>query len=412
MLYFDANGGSRPRLEALSALDLLIQERHRLGNPSSIHTAGQRSRSYLSSARRDILRFLDLREDQVKLVFTSGGTESCNLMVLGFLSELPASAHIVSSSIEHPAMLETLRYLGGRGFGVSLVDPRPSGYVQPDELIAHVRESTELVTLMGANNETGAIQPIVETARRLRGSGYRGLIVSDCAQLFGKSDVSGRALIEAGVDAFSISGPKLGSISGIGAVILATSTKSCREFIPQIRGGSQEFSLRGGSENLYGIVSLGAVCRKLAETGDSEVARLVALRELFWKLLQENCEPVEPVISTAPEDSSAKCLSNTLSVRFPSCRGDDLVVALDLHGLQASTGSACASGKQGESHVLLSMGLTKSQAREVVRFSFDYDATEDSIREASRIVRTCVRLARDNHSSVDGAAAETEHRVS
>ena len=240
---------------------------------------------------------------------------------------------------------------------------------------------------MSANNETGVIQPVAEIAKSLRGNNYHGLIVSDFTQCIGKSDVSAAELFDAGVDAISISGHKIGALSGIGAMIYQKSN-ICRFFDSLILGGPQEKGFRGGTENLLGAISFGEATKELASTVEGETKSRTALRELFWSELSAN-------ISGLKRYGSEPLLSNTLLVGFIACNGGDLVASLDISGVAASTGSACSSGKQGVSETVKAIEPDETFRKEVVRFSLDWNTSEDDIREAVSVISNCVNSIRD-----------------
>lgn len=401
MIYLDANATSRIRPQAEAALRDLLNQASEVRNPSSIHQPGQKARTLLRNAREAVRRFLLVdRLSDVRLVFTSGGTEACNQMIFGFLgSQLilgQQKGHIVTSSIEHPAVLEPLLMLEQNGWSISRVNPGADGRVEVKSMISAVREDTALVSLMTANNETGAVQPVCALASSLRDSGFRGLVVSDMTQALSKTKISAADLFEAGVDAIALSGHKLGTPSGIGALVYQGGCEDrCLSLSPHVVGGSQEQGYRAGTENLFGAVALGAVAEEILHTLDQDLSNRTVLRERMWKRLSSaNLGAVR----LSPEDGESEeaCLSNTLLVRFPGCRGDDMVVALDLNGVAASAGSACSSGTQKASHVTCAMGLDSESAREAIRLSLDWDVSEEQIDRASEIIINTVRLTRED----------------
>lgn len=333
------------------------------------------------------------KKSDSEVIFTSGGTEACNQLILGFLSELTTlakhPAHIISSSIEHPAILECLKLLESSGWEISYIDPEPSGIVDPKKFLSELRTSTALVNLMLVNNETGALQPVEELAASLRGSNYSGPIVSDCTQAVSKINFSVADLFEAGVTAVAVSAHKLGALSGIGAIVVSKSGKSlCYPYYPLLRGGPQEKRFRGGTENLLASICFGVVCDELLESLSKEIERKTNCKNLLLAEIKSRTAYAECI---TPERSN----SNTLMIRFPEVRGDDLVVALDLNGVAASTGSACSSGRQEVSHVLKSMGLSKESAKEVIRLSLDWDINEEQVISAAEIISKCVEDARN-----------------
>ena len=388
-LYFDANAGSTLRPAAVAAITELVRVDGEFRNPSSVHSSGRNARALLSSARAAILKFVGAPSDST-LVFTSGGTESCNLMLFGYLPlAAAAGATVVASAIEHPAVSEPLRALEIAGARVIYVNPERDGRVSAEKFIAAVDDSTLLVTLMAAHNETGALQPVAEVARRLRSSGYRGVMVSDAVQYLGKTSEKVGALLEAGVDAVSLGGHKAGAPSGIGALVMRRAKEICRSFSPVICGGAQESRLRGGTENLFGAAAFGEVSRYLEGECLAEVSRVTMLREQLWTEVRAAVPGAERL---TPELGGS--ISNTLLVRIPECRGDDLVVASDLKGLSVSAGAACSSGKPEPSPSVLAMGRPAQEARQIVRFSLDWNTTSAAVTRAAGIFAEAVQQMR------------------
>ncbi len=408
MIYLDANATARLRPEAQLVLnEMLLANGPR--NPSSVHQAGRIARSRLQSARRSVLDLLSPAAETrgQRLVFTSGGTEACNQLMLGFLgnpadlSRSPSS--IVLSSIEHPAVLEPAAMLERAGWTVKRISPGPDGFVRVSDFLAAVEDNTAVVSLMAANNETGAIQPIVELARSLRAIGYRGPIVSDFTQIPGKSSLSASELFEAGVNGIAVSGHKLGAPSGIGAIVLSEGKGDiCFMMEPILKGGAQENGNRAGTENTFGAYVFGEVAHVLLETLEADLTERRRLRDILWDELRKSLPGVDRL---TPRENDRRMLANTLSLRFIGCRGDDLIVALDLEGVCASTGSACSSGKQAVSHVITALGLAPEEAREVVRFSVDWDTSEEDIRRAALIITKVVNKMRGKGVTAELAKA-------
>ncbi len=389
-LYLDANATTRLRAGAHRAVSQLL-ERRLVGNPSSIHGSGRPVRGEISRARRLLLRLVNPSgEQELRLVFTSGGTEACNTAIFGFIGGHIPGSRIVTSAIEHQAVLEPCKELARRGAEIVLIPPNSEGVATVPAFLETVTENTQLVSLMVANNVNGAIQPVAELARSLRKQGYRGVIFSDCSQLVGKSSISPADLFAAGVDACAFSAHKMGALAGSGALIYAEHSSRCHLFSPLLLGGPQEERLRAGSENLIGIMAwAGAVEELLAEPElNKSIARTAELRDKLRLQLETGTVGVR--FATPAGESSA--LSNTLAVAFSGVRGDDLVVALDLAGVRVSTGSACSSGRQEVSYVFREMGLER--AEEFIRICLDWDATSDLIERASRLILQCVQQMR------------------
>ena len=409
MIYLDANATSTVRPEAREAIASLLADGTTIRNPSSVHGAGRRARSALRRARGSVLDLLALNSEQANLVFTSGGTEACNLITLGLLGGMEAlvkyPGHVVCSAIEHAAMLETVDLLKGLGWAVTSVAPNEQGVLQVDDIVSAVENSTQLVVMMGANNETGALQPICDTARALRASGYQGIISSDMVQSLGKSTLKGVDVFSAGVDAIAVTGHKVGAPAGIGAAVFNRSSDRCLLVRPQLFGGPQEDRMRGGTENLLGAVAFGAVADALCAQPSAHIRNTRALRDLLWRELEA---AVPDLFRLGPLDLE-QCISNTLLLRVAGCRGDDLVVALDINGVAASTGSACASGKQEPSQVARAMGLSEDEAREVLRLSLDWSTTEEQLRKAVNTIGQTIAQVR--RASVSLSPTEAEQGV-
>ncbi len=410
-IYLDANAGSLSRSSLDRAAELLADA----GNPSSVHRAGQRAKFLLRESRRHICRMIGMTgvEKDALLSFTSGGTEACNQMIYGFLGPVHLLAkfpgRIVSTSIEHPCVLETLERLRKVGWEIVLVPPERSGAIDPEKFAATVTSETALVTMMTANNETGVLQPVESMVRILRKNNYNGPIVSDAVQSFGKVSLDARQLFDAGLDALSLSGHKAGAPAGIGAIVMSSRAgDSCRVFSPLLSGGNQEGGFRPGTENLLGIVAWGEAAKDLLTIREARCLELGQLRSQLWKRLS-GIERVEWIGSSA----ASGILPNTLMVRFEGCRADDLVVALDVAGVMASTGSACSSGKQSASHVVRSMGYNDIEAKEAVRFSLDWNCSEDEINRAAEIIRDAVARARlsKSETTFEKSLAETRMAV-
>lgn len=396
MIYLDANATARLRPSILGRLAELCSE-NSPRNPSSVHRAGQAARAVLREARTDILRLLNQGEmpGKQKLIFTSGGTEACNLLCTAFLpnplllNKYPQ--HLICSAFEHPAILEPLRALKEYGCELSEVKPEPNAKVSVEAILNELRPNTALIALMTANNETGAIQPICELARALRARGSTAVLISDFVQALGKCQLSARELFSAGVNAIAVSGHKIGAASGIGAVVIDESdTSRCLTFSPLLRGGAQEQGFRAGTENLPGALAFGQAAKEAWENREQELSGRRALRDLLKEQLKAKLPELQ---CFTPEDAveAEQSICNTLSLRFPNCRADDLLVALDLEGVCVSAGSACSSGKQGPSNTMLALGLDKVSGREVLRLSLDWDIDREKILTAAEIISTVVR---------------------
>jgi cysteine desulfurase len=322
------------------------------GNASSVHLLGQSARQKLEQARRGIARSLGVHESEI--VFTSGGTEANNLALRGVLTP---GMHAVTSVIEHPAVLEPFRQLEKEGVSVTYVPVDADGLVGVAEIERAIRPETALVSLMAANNETGAIQPVAEAAQMLRecrSAGRSILLHSDGVQAAGKISLDLRSL---GVDLFSISSHKFYAPKGFGALFVRKGV----QLQSLHRGGRHERGMRAGTENVAGAMAMDCA---LGLCSAAEGERITEMRDEFERRLLAHFPDAILNAERSPR------LPNTSSVQFPAISGEALLIALDMRGICISTGSACSSGSVEPSHVLLEMGLSAKQARSCIRFSF------------------------------------------
>lgn len=347
--YFDHNATTPPSPEAM---DELVRVSARIyGNPSSIHTPGQKAREVVESSRATVAALLGC--DPKEIVFTSGGTEADNLALLGAIPS-GEPRHAVISAIEHPAVLATPRELERRNVTVSIVPADANGIIQPDAVRKLMRPNTALVSVMHANNETGAIQPIREITEVAHEGG--ALMHSDGVQAAGRIPVDVREL---GADLYSISGHKFYAPKGTGALYVRDGVRLRANQL----GGRHERERRAGTENVPGIAAMAAAARWILTHRDSEAARLTALRDRLEHAA------LSRIPDACVNSAAAPRVPNTTNIAFRGLEGEALVIALDLAGFAVSTGAACSSGAVQPSHVLLAMGLTSAQAKSSIRFS-------------------------------------------
>jgi cysteine desulfurase NifS len=371
-IYLDNNATTRVapavRQAMLPHLDVA------LGNPSSIHAAGREARSALEQARRQIARLVNARPRRI--VFTGGGSEADNLALKGVaFAHAPADTQIITSAIEHPAVLGACRFLEQQGYAVSYLPVDAEGWVDPEALRRAIGPRTRLVSIMMANNEVGTIEPIAELATIAREHG--ALFHTDAVQALGKLEVDVEAL---GVDLLSLSAHKIHGPKGVGALYVREGI----ELEPVVHGGSQERGLRAGTENVAGIVGFG-VAAELARDGARDAARLSALRDC----LEAGVRALVPGAQlNGPREGR---LPNTLNLTLPGIRGESLVIALDRHGVSLSSGSACKSASPEPTHVLLAMGRSAAAAHCSLRFSLSRDTTQQEIDEAIRALGTVLQ---------------------
>jgi cysteine desulfurase len=347
------------------------------GNPSSIHSTGQKSRVEMEKARGVIAASLGAKPGEI--VFTSGGTESDNMAIIGAaLANKHRGNHIISTRIEHPAVLESLSYLAQSGFAIDYLDVDEQGKMNPAQLKRLVTDKTILVSVMMANNETGHILDLPMIAEVLADTDI--LFHTDAVQAYGKIDfkVNDLAVDLAAISAHKIYGPK-----GIGALYIRQGVRVNRISF----GGTQEVNRRAGTENLQGILGFAAAARLMEQKTD-ERNQIKELRDLFEQLLVEK---IDGVIIHGRECDR---LFSHANVYFPQISGDTMLMSLDMSGIAVSTGSACSSGSTKPSHVLTAMGLDTENIRNSVRFSFGrYNTEEDVYYTLEEITRIYDRMA-------------------
>ena len=356
MIYLDYNATTPLCAPAWEAMQPYFT-RH-FGNPSSVHRAGRETRAAIDNARDELAALLRVKPHE--LIFTSGGTESNNLALLGLARNLaPNGKHLISNRAEHHAVLHTLEHLEKReGFEITWLDLSRDGLIDPDALAAAIRPDTILVSIMTANNETGVIQPMAEIAGRCRSRGV--LLHSDMVQSFGKLETDLN-----GIDAASFAAHKFHGPKGVGFLYLRAGLP-----IDRIQfGGSHEGERRPGTENVAAIAGLAAAARFITEKRPNESK----LRDELWAGVGKVFPAAQANGAGAPR------LGNTLNVSFPGHSSETLLMALDLEGICASSGSACMVGSVVASHVLLAMGLPLEHAASAIRFSLGKETTAEEI---------------------------------
>lgn len=334
------------------------------GNPSSVHHFGQQAKAAVDEARSAVASLIGAEPTEV--VFTSGGTESDNLAIRGAAEALAAAGrrHLVTSTIEHEAVLNTMKALARRGWDVTFLPVDERGIVNPDRLREALTDHTALVSVMHANNEIGTLQPVAQLARLARERG--ALFHTDAVQSAGKVPVDVKAL---GVDMLSISAHKFSGPKGAGAIWIRRGLR----LLPQMTGGKHERGRRAGTENVLGIIGMGAAAREALVTRDSEATRLSALRDR----LEERV--VAAVTGTLINGERGSRVPNTTNISFDHVEAESLLIALDLEGFAVSTGSACSSGTLEPSHVLKAMGFPPHRTQNSIRFSLGKGNTEAQV---------------------------------
>ncbi|MCG3205912.1 MAG: Cysteine desulfurase IscS [Elusimicrobia bacterium] len=381
MIYLDHNATTAIRSEAFEAMLPYLSEN--FGNASSLHQLGQRARKGIEEAREKIAKFIGA-DSADEIIFTSGGTESNNTILRGILeTQKNKGRRIISSAIEHSAVRTPLQMMSDAGEIDSVVIPvQSNGIVRLSDLEEALTPDTILVSVMAANNEIGSLQPIQEISRICKKKNV--LFHTDAVQLAGKHPVQ---VNELGIDFLSLSGHKFGSVKGVGVLYVRKGTRMAA----LIRGGKQEKNRRGGTENVPGIVSMGAAAEAARNDLPMESKRLKGIRDLFEELI------LAGLTHTSVNGDKERRICNTSNLCIEYTDGSEMLMALDLQGVACSTGSACQAGSADASHVLLAMGYPQEKAHASLRFSFGHSSTESDARSASKIIIETAHRLRDKH---------------
>jgi len=374
-VYLDNNATTPLAPEVKQAM---IDVMGNFGNPSSIHAAGRGTRSIVDSARRAVARALNCTARRV--VFTGSGSEADNLAIKGVaLAAREKKDHIITSSIEHPAVLNTCKWLERNGFRVTYLNVNGDGLIDPDDLKDAITDRTCLVSIMMANNETGVIQPIRECAAIAKEKGV--IVHSDAVQSFGKITVN---VEELGVDLLSVSAHKINGPKGIGALFIGKGI----ELDAIISGGGQECGLRSGTENVIGLAGFGRTADLVPKHLDNR-KRIQVLRDKLEAGIRRIANDM--IVNGHVE----KRLPNTSNVVLPGMRGESVVLEMSRRGVYLSSGSACKSGSSKPSHALLALGLTEEQAHCALRFSLGVETTEGDIDYALDCLADTIRTSKN-----------------
>jgi cysteine desulfurase len=376
-IYLDHNAGAPLRAEAAAAISRMLADGR--GNPSSVHHSGQRARRMLEDARAEVGSIVGA--DARQIVFTSGGTESNNLAIFGAITPASQRRRLISSEIEHSSILAPLAELDRRGFEVVRIPPDSDGRIDPARMLAELNSETALVTLGLANSEVGTIQDLAPLASACASTA--ALFHVDAAQAVGRIPVDVNAI---GCDLMTISGHKLGSPSGVGALYVRDYAK----FAPTTFGGPHENGMRAGTPNLLGAVAFGAAAEATSNTMHAESERIGSLAA---SLLTRLRAAIPGLRLNGP---TLGRLANTLNLTFPGVLGESMLIALDLEGVEVSMGSACAAGSVEPSHVLLAMRRSVADARSSLRISLGWNNTADEIDAVAAIIHAVWRRVADS----------------
>jgi cysteine desulfurase len=374
MLYLDHAATTPLRPEARHAMEPYLTEA--FGNPSGIHATSRRAKDAIEDARERAAALLGATRP-LEIIFTGGGTESDNLAVTGTALAGGGRGGVVTTAIEHEAVLESARFLERLGSPVDFISVDRDGRVDPTEVAGAVNESTAVVSVMTANNETGAIQPVPEVAAAVRERGFDVPIHTDAAQAFVSADVTVAGL---GPDLITLAAHKFGGPKGVGLLWARTGI----ELEPVLHGGGQEMGRRSGTHNVAGIIGMVAAMEASAGERDEFVRRIGAERDAFEAALMSTLGDVTVSVVGGPR------LVQHSHVRIPGVTAETLLVRLDAAGVAAAAGSACQSGALQSSHVLAAMGVNDEEARQSLRFSFGWSTAPGEGEAAARIVADLV----------------------
>ncbi len=375
-IYLDNNATTRVAPEVLDEMLPYLQDLY--GNPSSMHTFGGQLYRKIEGAREKVANLLNAHPEEI--IFTSCGTESDNTAIMSAIESLPRRKHVITTRVEHPAVLNFCRHLARKGYRVTFVPVNNLGQLDMDFLFKSVDDDTAVVSIMYANNETGVIFPIAEIAQKLKERGV--LFHTDAVQAGGKLPLD---LKELPVDMLSLSGHKLHAPKGIGVLYVRRGTR----FSPYVIGGHQERGRRAGTENVASIIGLGKACELAAKFLHEEATALKVLCDRLESALLKCCPDAR--INGDIENR----LPNTTNMSFEYIEGEAILLRLNEFGICASSGSACTSGSLEPSHVLRAMGIPYTAVHGSIRFSLSRYNTQQEIDKVIEVMPGVIRELRE-----------------
>lgn len=379
MIYLDNCATTKPREEVVKAMYESMMDD--FGNPSSLHRLGMKAEKRVKEARGYIAEFLNV--DSNEIYFTSGGTESNNIAIQSFVNKMARRGkHIVTTKIEHPSVLNIMKYYEKNNFEVTYLNVDDYGYISLDELKSSIRDDTILVSVMHVNNEIGSIQPIFQIKSIIKEINPNTLFHVDGIQGFGKIDISLKA---SGIDSYSFSSHKIHGPKGIGGLFIDKK----HVISPIIFGGNQERGLRSGTENLPGIIGFGEAVRIMAKNYNEERKHVFRLKEYFANRLKAEIEDIR--LNTSLDNMSSPYI---LNISFRHVRGEVLLHYLEDKDIYVSTTSACSSRGTDKSHVLKSIGLKDEEIQGAIRFCFSYENTMEDMDYTIDVLKESVREIR------------------
>lgn len=375
MIYLDNAATTRVAPEVFEAMSPFLKDEY--GNPSSVYALAGRSAAAMEDARRTLADFIGAEPEEI--VFTGGGSEADNLAIKGTMRKRDGG-HMITSAIEHHAVLHTCKYLQDEGYDLTVVGVDQHGMVDPGEVRDAIRDDTRLITIMHSNNEVGTLQPIAEIAQIAREREIK--VHTDAVQSLGKVPLD---VDEAGVDMMAFSAHKIHGPKGVGALYIRKGFRP----EPIIHGGGQERRIRAGTENVPGIVGFGRAVALAAERGHEAIDRMRDLRD---RLIEGVLNAIpETILSGHPE----KRLPNIASFLFRYIEGEGILLSLDMKDIAGSSGSACTSGSLDPSHVLLAMGYPHEIAHGSLRLSLSRYTTEEEIDTVLEALPPIIQRLRD-----------------
>jgi len=376
MIYLDNAATTRPYDEVREVVADMMH--HTFGNPSSLHHLGVRAEEVLERSRQVIAAALQVQPREI--IFTSGGTETNNMVLKGTArAHRRKGKHIIASAVEHQSVLKTLQTMEQEGYEVTLLPVDADGLVSLQALEDALREDTILVSIMHANNETGAIQPVERISEILRRHPSPALLHADAVQSFGKVPLHPRA---SGIDLLTLSAHKVHGPKGVGALYRGENMR----LTPLVEGGEQEQGLRSGTQNLPSVAGFARAVEMNFEGSFGKQNHMLQLRDALKDRLAEIFEEVR--VNTPGEQHAAP---HILNVSFPGLKGEVLLRNLEEKSIYVSTGSACTSGKNKPSHVLKAMGLTKEEVEGALRFSFSWENHQEEVDQVMEHMEPAVK---------------------
>ena len=370
-IYLDNSATTKVDKEVFNEMTPYFSEKY--GNPNSLHSFGVEAREAVEKARERIAKLLNAEKEEI--IFTSSGTESDNLAIKGLAEMNPEKKHIITSKIEHPAILEVCKYLEKKGHKIDYLSVNKEGIVDIEELKSKIKEDTLLVSIMHVNNEIGSIQPIDEIAEICKAK--KVLFHIDAVQSFGKMKIDVK-----NVDLLSASSHKINGPKGVGILYVKKGIK----ISPLLHGGKQENGIRSSTENVPGIVGMG----KAAELSEKKIKKSGEVKKIRDYLL----EKLLKIKGCHLNGGMKERIFSNINVRFEDVEGESLIMLLDKNGIAASTGSACSSHSLNASHVLLAIGLKENEAHGSLRLTLGWDAKKKEMDYVAKKVKEAVERLR------------------